>query len=270
MKRNNSELKRLARETLTGHYGVPMTGMVLISLIPNLLILPFDMNLSNNISQTAIFYIASLFISVLAFLLSCGLCRLHLNMRRKKVYGFRDIFYFFTHHPDRLIRGYFALIGISLLVCLPTLLLAGVCFYFLSMADSASGIFLNNTLLSVIAIILGIILLIPAIPILYNYSFSVYLLIDNSEMTIKAALKKSHHMMKGNRFHLFVLQISFLGWFLLGICSCFIGFLWIEPYYEQTIVSFYFELTGETDRLETQHASSDSASDEQPDIEAYC
>ena len=176
MKRNNSELKRLARETLTGHYGVPMTGMVLISLIPNLLILPFDMNLSNNISQTAIFYIASLFISVLAFLLSCGLCRLHLNMRRKKVYGFRDIFYFFTHHPDRLIRGYFALIGISLLVCLPTLLLAGVCFYFLSMADSASGIFLNNTLLSVIAIILGIILLIPAIPILYNYSFSVYLL----------------------------------------------------------------------------------------------
>lgn len=265
MKRNNSELKRLAREVLTGHYGTPMMGMVLISLIPNLLILPFDTNLSNSISQTAIFYIASLFISVLAFLLSCGLCRLHLNLRRKQAYGLGDIFFFFTHHPDRLIRGYFLLLGISFLVCLPSTLAFFSVIYFQNMSHSFLGI--NSTLLSVLAILLGIVLLIPAVPVLYNYSLFAYLMIDNQDMTVKTAFKESHRLMKKHRFHLFVLQLSFLGWFLLGICSCFIGFLWIEPYYEQTIVSFYFELTGETDRL--KDSASDSTSG-QSHFEAYC
>ena len=48
MKRDLTELKRLARETLTGHYAAPMAGIVITGAISNLLLLPFDLTLNNS------------------------------------------------------------------------------------------------------------------------------------------------------------------------------------------------------------------------------
>ena len=45
MKRDLTELKRLARETLTGHYAAPMAGIVITGAISNLLLLPFDLTI---------------------------------------------------------------------------------------------------------------------------------------------------------------------------------------------------------------------------------
>ena len=59
MKRDLTELKRLARETLTGHYAAPMAGIVITGAISNLLLLPFDLTLKNSASQSVIFYVAS-------------------------------------------------------------------------------------------------------------------------------------------------------------------------------------------------------------------
>ena len=44
---------------------------------------------------------------------------------------------------------------------------------------------------------------------------------------------------------LFVLQLSFIGWVLLAICSCGIGFLWLSPYMEVTKVKFFENLINE-------------------------
>lgn len=68
MKRDLTELKRLARETLTGHYAAPMAGIVITGAISNLLLLPFDLTLSNSASQSVIFYAASFFIVLLSIL----------------------------------------------------------------------------------------------------------------------------------------------------------------------------------------------------------
>lgn len=82
-KRDLTELKRLARETLTGHYAAPMAGIVITGAISNLLLLPFDLTLNNSASQSVIFYVASFFIVLLSILFSCGLCYMHLKMRQK-------------------------------------------------------------------------------------------------------------------------------------------------------------------------------------------
>ena len=52
-------------------------------------------------------------------------------------------------------------------------------------------------------------------------------------------------MMQGHKWRLFVLDLSFIGWFLLGILSLGIGFLWIEPFFYATHVKFYNELLRE-------------------------
>ena len=46
-------------------------------------------------------------------------------------------------------------------------------------------------------------------------------------------------MMAGNKGKLFCLGCRFIGWFLLGIVTLGIGFLWILPYYYASLSKFY-------------------------------
>ena len=55
-------------------------------------------------------------------------------------------------------------------------------------------------------------------------------------------MKASCALMKGNKMYLFVLMLSFIGWFILGEIPCGIGMLWVCPYYNITLGNFYDQL----------------------------
>ena len=46
-------------------------------------------------------------------------------------------------------------------------------------------------------------------------------------------------MMEGYRWKLFCLQLSFIGWFLVGALACGLGNLWVNPYQQASIANFY-------------------------------
>ena len=48
--------------------------------------------------------------------------------------------------------------------------------------------------------------------------------------------------MEGNKLRLLYLQLIFLGFYLLAVLSCGIGLLWLMPYMQQTMVSFYLDV----------------------------
>ena len=50
--------------------------------------------------------------------------------------------------------------------------------------------------------------------------------------------------MNGNKWKLFVLDLSFIGWYIVGMLACGIGTLWVVPYNEAARAEFYQELTG--------------------------
>jgi integral membrane protein len=52
-------------------------------------------------------------------------------------------------------------------------------------------------------------------------------------------------MMKGHKFDLFWLYLSFIGWGLLCILTLGIGFLWLVPYMEASQSAFYAEVKAE-------------------------
>lgn len=56
--------------------------------------------------------------------------------------------------------------------------------------------------------------------------------------------------MEGNMGRFFYIELSFIGWALLGLLSCGIGMLWVTPYMMQVSVNFYRSLTGELDEVE--------------------
>jgi uncharacterized membrane protein len=71
---------------------------------------------------------------------------------------------------------------------------------------------------------------------------SYYILNDHPEMTVDEAIDASIAMMKGYKMKLFLLDLSFIGWFFLGALSLGIGYLWIAPYYCVARVAFYENL----------------------------
>ena len=75
-----------------------------------------------------------------------------------------------------------------------------------------------------------------------SYSQTFFILAENPQMKSSDALRKSEAMMNGNRWKLFCLLWRFFGWFLLGILSLGIGFLWILPYMQTTLARFYDDL----------------------------
>jgi uncharacterized membrane protein len=70
-----------------------------------------------------------------------------------------------------------------------------------------------------------------------------YILAENEDISAIEAIKESARIMKGNKFRLFKLGLSFIGWFILGMITLGIGFLWIMPYYTITLTNFYKEIT---------------------------
>lgn len=80
-----------------------------------------------------------------------------------------------------------------------------------------------------------------AIKSLY-YSLVFYLLYDNPDMSSLDIVNKSESLMKGNRWNLFYLELTFIGWSILSVFTLGIGILWLYPYVQITKVCFYEKL----------------------------
>jgi hypothetical protein len=81
--------------------------------------------------------------------------------------------------------------------------------------------------------------LIPGIIKYYSYYMVPYILADNPGIGYQRALKLSMDMTRGHKFKIFVLQLSFIGWYLLGLICCFVGTLFVNPYYRATMAEMY-------------------------------
>lgn len=96
-----------------------------------------------------------------------------------------------------------------------------------------------NILITVFTFLWTCLLIIPGIIKQYAYSMSYYVLADNPELTAREALSKSKEIMNGHKMDLFVLQLSFIGWyFLIGITFGLAG-IYVIPYINATTANFY-------------------------------
>lgn len=87
-----------------------------------------------------------------------------------------------------------------------------------------------------------IFLIVPGIIIGLMYSQSEYILAENPEISAVEAMKRSRILMKGNKWALFCLALSFIGWAILsGIVPA--GQLFLAPYTEAAFAAFYLDRT---------------------------
>jgi uncharacterized membrane protein len=85
----------------------------------------------------------------------------------------------------------------------------------------------------------SLLLVIPGIIKAFSYAMTPYILEDYPELSANDAIDLSRAMMKGRKFDLFWLCLSFIGWGILCILTAGIGFLWLIPYMETATAAFY-------------------------------
>lgn len=85
----------------------------------------------------------------------------------------------------------------------------------------------------------SLLLWIPAIIKGYAYRMIPYIIADNPHIGAKRALKLSCMMTRGHKFEIFILDLSFIGWYLLGLIACCIGVYAVVPYQNATNAELY-------------------------------
>ena len=108
---------------------------------------------------------------------------------------------------------------------------------------SKYGRVLGTSLLMTLYIILWcLLLIIPGIIMGYAYAMTPYIMNDRPDLDAADCIHESRVMMKGYKWKLFCLDLSFIGWAILCIFTLGIGFLWLQPWMETSHAKFYEEL----------------------------
>lgn len=108
--------------------------------------------------------------------------------------------------------------------------------------ESFGDAILLQVLEAIFIFLWSLLLIIPGIIKAYAYSMAFYIQQDQPNKDWKFCLDKSQKIMKGHKWDLFVLDLSFIGWWIVGFLCIGIGTLWVRPYYEMTKANFYLEL----------------------------
>lgn len=101
-----------------------------------------------------------------------------------------------------------------------------------------------NLLQSVYVLLWSLLLVIPGIIASYSYAMTSYILAEHPEMAPSEAIERSKEMMSGNRWRLFCMQFSFIGWDILSSLTLGIGGLWLTPYKQAATAAFYRDVSG--------------------------
>ena len=107
-------------------------------------------------------------------------------------------------------------------------------------------IILLNLLQGLLIGLWSLLLIVPGIIAHYRYSQALYILIDDPAKSPLQCLRESSALMDGHKKELFMLDLSFIGWYLLGMVP-YLGYaaqVWSVPYIAMTKALYYEKLLG--------------------------
>ncbi|MCL2341654.1 MAG: DUF975 family protein [Firmicutes bacterium] len=228
-----SEIKQAAKNNLRGRWTKPVlyTLLYMISVYIVELVLAF-IPVIGPIAAIVIM-VPMVYIFVISFM----------KMKRKEDVGYLD---FIVKIPDNFVPSW-KIVGGVLMKMLPYVIAVAVVAILIGIVE-ASFIVSHSAFLGILIVLLWIayvVVLIPTVMKGLYYAFTQYSMFEGgNNLSGKEATEKSENLMKGHRAEYFVLMLSFIGWVILAAIPFGIGFLWLIPYIQTTLVIFYENLAG--------------------------
>ena len=148
------------------------------------------------------------------------------------------------------------LAGVLVSIAVTGPLMVGLCLSFLKLqrgakpeiGDLFSGFndFLNGFVLyllnEIFTMLWALLFIVPGIIKSLSYSMSYYVLAENPGMDQDTARRRSMELMQGNKWRLFCLRLSFIGWVLLSGLTGGILLIMVVPYMQAADAEFYRSL----------------------------
>lgn len=210
-----SEIRKEARESLKGKWkkaACITLAFLLISFVVGFIQGFLD-------EDTVLYNIIDIIFFIISIPLSFGLLISFMKLKRNEEVG---TFSLFNEGFSRFGKAF----GIWFHTLI-RLLLPIICLVLVAILMVSLGVVNFLTQSNLILTILGTILFIATIiyvacrALLYVLAYNISY--DNPELSSKECVKKSEALMKGNRGNYFVLELSFIGWFLLVIITTSLG-----------------------------------------------
>ena len=108
----------------------------------------------------------------------------------------------------------------------------------------AGRIILLNLVGGLLVFLWSLLLVVPGIVAAYRYSQAIYILLDHPEKSVLECIRESKELMNGRKGELFNLDLSLIGWALLGAFIP-LAAVWTAPYIRTIHALYHMELTGE-------------------------
>lgn len=158
-----------------------------------------------------------------------------------------------------LVMGTLSSIGVGFIIAGP--LYVGLIYYFkkLEMKEKAdfnvifdgfkeplTSSIVGYLLTSVFVFLWTFLFVIPGIIKYYSYAMTLYIIAENPEMPATEAITRSREIMVGQKFRLFLLHLSFIGWYLLGIITFGLAIIYILPVVQASVLEFYNDVKTNT------------------------
>lgn len=105
--------------------------------------------------------------------------------------------------------------------------------------DDFGGTLLIGLMTGLFTFLWSLLFFIPGIVKAYSYSMVYYIKVDHPDYDWKMCIDESRRMMNGHKWEKFVLDLSFIGWILVGSLCLGVGTLWVTPYMTAAEANFY-------------------------------
>lgn len=259
-----SDFRREAREALKGNWVIAtIIGLISSVLGVNTIMAAngYDMNLdADELGQIlaevpeetamAILAFVATFTSIIAILniiiffiagpSTLGYVKINLDMLDGKKPELTDLFSGFKRYKEGFLMHFVRLLFVILwtLAYVGIAILLGVICAFISRSLAMGVVVIASLIASILIIIKR-----------YDYAMAPYIVYEYPEIGARTALEKSKQLMDGNKWRLFCLMFSFIGWSLLATFFTFgIGYLVLKPYQEASYAAFYRQIMTERNR----------------------
>lgn len=107
----------------------------------------------------------------------------------------------------------------------------------------AKGNYLNTVwagfLREIYIFLWSLLFVIPGIVKSYAYYFVPFIMADNPGIKASRAIELSKKMTQGHKLNMFILNLSFMGWYLLGALALGVGVFFVMPYDNATHAQLY-------------------------------
>ena len=92
---------------------------------------------------------------------------------------------------------------------------------------------------TIFTLLWSLLFIIPGIMAALSYSLVYFIKLDHEDYGTTQVINESKRLMNGHKWEYFVLNLSFLGWILLGILTFGLLYFWLIPYMSVTQANFY-------------------------------